>query len=585
MRARSRIAAATATVLVAILAVLGSSAFERQGRRDSLPAGGLPVPPDVRLRGAGPAEPPQGVVDAAPREVAEAVAADDSEGQVVVGGRVLGSDDGEAVEGAWVFVPLEDAREIPTHRAATTGDDGVFRLTVDRHDPSWIRVQAPGYLPQDAPLPAVNEMPEILLHRGASIRGVVVADSGEPLAGARVWCALPSNRVAWPNVRTSIPASGPAAGSEAVSSTNGEFVLEGLDASREYVLRGAKPGWGDRSRARRVVPTGETASIVLCPTATLSVSCMDAATGLPVTAVSLLWSTPRGFSQLSTTAYARATGALPAREDPSHLTIRLLRTDPGVDSDRELTLRFRACGFGYQDERGFVRLRLAEAQDATVLMRPLASTRLGSVRFSAAYPGGLPYSGYLVLRCAGGAGPVPGSVEIAFDEGRSERAVLLPAGALTVRIVGARKSGFWWKPAGPPAEVLVEGASGVQAIRLVVEGNEVRLDVRDPAGRRVRGFDVEVFREGRSRGSWSIWDVPRWEEEGRALPRFPALMLPPGTSRVEVRVPELGAGSIDLALSGDGVPRECLVRLGPEASDRARRLEDFERRLRERFGR
>lgn len=388
--------------------------------------------------------------------------------------------------------------------------------------------------------------------------------------------------MAWPNVGTRMAASGPAPGSEAVSSPTGEFRLEGLDPTLMYVLRATKPGWGDRRLAKRLVSVNEPAEVVLSPTATLLITCIDGATSLPVSAASMIWSTPKGFAQLPTTNYARAIGALSERSREARNVIQLVRKDPRLGLKEEHSLRMRAFGFGYHSTQHVIKFMLATTQDVPVPLTPLERTVLRPVRFTATFPGGEKFDGSLMVQLAGGAGPAPGSVKVSVVGGRSERSVLLPIGPLSMRVAGAGESGFWWKPAAPPLQEVLVDSDEEQEIALVVEGNPVLLDVRDSSGQRVRGLDVEVFFGGVSRGRWSVWDSAR---SGSAGATVQSMMLPPGECRVVVRVPGLGRGVAELQLSGDGTPVERVIRLQPADDPRAEQREAFERRLRERFGR
>ncbi len=144
---------------------------------------------------------------------------------------------------------------------------------------------------------------------------------------------------------------------------------------------------------------------------------------------------------------------------------------------------------------------------------------------------------------------------------------------------GAHESGFWWNPAGPAAHVTVDERAERHEVELLVEGSPVQLSVQDPSGRRVQGMDVEVFREGVSHGTWSVWDGGLHAETTGAQARLPSLMLPPGQNKVEVRVPGIGSGAVELDLPGDGVVVTRTVQLRPDDSDRAAQRDALEKRL------
>jgi len=580
VRRRDRIAAAAILAVIALLVVL----WLREGNPRSDAGSSLIGEPTTgsapRLQGLGeesratPTPPPKATADVQPS---------DSSGRgPAIRGRVLDADSGQAVQGAWVFTEPTETHDVPIHEAVVTNAEGAFALDARHPGSHAVRVQAPGYLPQDASISARDEMQEILLYRGGSIQGVVRADSGEPIQGARVWCAPRSNRAAWPNLRTSIPAHGSSPGSEAASSAAGEFLLQGLDPTIKYAIRAAKSGWGDRQWRKRIVAVGDEAEVILSPTATICVTFVDAETELPVTAASTIWSTPKGFAQMPMTAYAKAIDVIPEEESPVHLEVRLIRTNPSIDIHEETFLKLRAFGRGYQDSRESVAFRLTKKVRARVSLDRIEDVVLKPITFNASFPGGREFTGRLVLGVGGGA--AQGGVQVEFSEGRSVHPVPLAAGPMRVTTAGAQESGFWWRPAGPAVRGFVDERAVDQEIRIVVEGNPVQLDVRDASGRRVQGLNVEVFRDGISRGTWSIWDGGVRGGTGGGRVPLPTLMLPPGQSKVEVRVPDLGVGAVDLDLPGDGEVVERRVQLLPDAADRDALREAFEKRLRERSG-
>lgn len=131
-------------------------------------------------------------------------------------------------------------------RRASSGDDGRFRIAGLRPETYILAVDAEGFAPLERSVPVSGEVAslgDIVLARGRTISGIVIASDGATVAGARVWVPAPAK-----GGMVGIPGLGgdTRAASETKSDEGGRFVLERLAEGR-FEVKASAEGRGEGS--------------------------------------------------------------------------------------------------------------------------------------------------------------------------------------------------------------------------------------------------------------------------------------------------------------------------------------------------
>ena len=326
-----------------------------------------------------------------------------------------------------------------------TGENGFFVMPIDGKAEGILAV-ADGYLPT---LRSLQDEPEISvrLTRGLSIVGRVVDQSGSPLAGARVWASLESNRVAWPNTPHFLRLGELAAGAEGYSDAAGYYKLRGLSPDTRYVLRCSKPqhtfaGWQDPPV---VFPgSGEAPDLVLRGACRLSVRAVDMDTGEAVPNLECRF-VYKLRDVMPPIDYQSGDAATPGAPEGGFLPegwvrVTLARNNRAVPDDRFKTkVLCSAPGFGTV----FKEIPLTEgAVSAEIPMQKTSQQPWGSVQFSFRFrTSRLPFSGELLMRVWAEDGRTSGNARVHVVEGRAEECVPLPLGRYRFSFAGLGSGG------------------------------------------------------------------------------------------------------------------------------------------------
>jgi hypothetical protein len=224
------------------------------------------------------------------------------------GGRVTGrvlAEGGGAVEGALVYALPDTSLGVEREDGAPharTDTDGRYRIDGLGAGLWVVGARAPGTLPAvSAPLEVVREgehaAPDLVLVRGASIRGRVVDPTGEPVTGATVRAWRSENLK---ELRLFGASALEDAGGTALTGPDGGFEIRGL-AQDGYTIEAEALGHRAGAPAPSGIEPGTTdLRIVLVPGAKIELTARNAATGDPVPAfaVAVSWS-PGEQAQLS----------------------------------------------------------------------------------------------------------------------------------------------------------------------------------------------------------------------------------------------------------------------------------------------
>lgn len=165
---------------------------------------------------------------------------------VEIMGRVVDEDTGRGIEGAVVW-----ERERPW-RVAGSERAGAFRLVATDEGSVEIAAAAPGYLPSPATRTSADlhalAPPTIALRPAAAIEGIVVGETGRPVAGARLTMEEQLARSGRMVIRIGDDMSGP---TRAMSGPDGRFRLAPVDPEKRWTVIARS---ADRPPARADVP-------------------------------------------------------------------------------------------------------------------------------------------------------------------------------------------------------------------------------------------------------------------------------------------------------------------------------------------
>jgi hypothetical protein len=447
----------------------------------------------------------------------------------------------------------------PDHaRWTKTDEDGEFVLPADPENPV-ILVQAGGYLPALEKV-QVETQNLIALERGVSISGRVVSEAGAPIEGARVWATLETNRVAWPNTSLFFEVSRRAAGAEDLTDSAGYYELRGLSPEASYALKCSKPAhtfrrWRDPPVVRAA--RGPVLELVLSAVCRLATRAVDSQTGEPVpNAEFRLSNRPRDV--ITPIDYQRGNAATADKPEGGFLAdgwarMTLARTNAAVPDERFKVKVF--CG-----APGYVPVsREIPLSDGTVCvevpMERAGEQEWGGILFSFRFRRtAKPFTGDLLLQVWSLRDKTRGQARVRVVDGQATDPVRLPLGRYRFVFMGFGDRGQWWTDACRVARFDLTGVEARCDVEL--DGTPVRLSVRDPNGRVVRGYDMIVKpSRGRSGGA-SFWDVPvhhsMCHRPTLLESSAPDFYVPSGKTRVVVKLPHVGSFATVWDAAGDG---------------------------------
>jgi hypothetical protein len=490
-------------------------------------------------------------------------------------GRVRSAADAQPIAAAKIYYGDPSAFFL----AGSTESDaaGRFEITADGTLVSMeIMVRAPGYVTRSCAIPA-GEAASVLLVSGATIEGIVIDEAGAPVAGADVWCHTPGNTMAWPNSSKVAIAGVLGSGDRVVTDAQGHFVLRGLEEETEYVLRCSAPWrmeWlvAPGPMLPRAVAGTHDVRLRLTSAMQVSVELYDVATGKPpMQRGNFLVGWPTGWRSRMyrpPLAPALASGMVQARRaqsDEYRFEVQAVPSSevPSTDQntgamDSDLQLSVQVTVPGYEPCSWRAALKPRTSNRIRVPLRAQAGTAEGEVRVHAAFAGGTPYSGPLLVAFRGVGQPLQYRME--FDSGEASGTLSLPVGTYRIDCFGLFAHGEWWRPASQPLDVRVsEGAPVLAALALT--GNPVRVRVEDSSGRRMHGFDLSVGRPGPPHG-WGHF-IGGWDARVGAPEKGAIVWVPQGSALVRAYVEGVGLGEAVVSASGDGTPLGVEVVLDP----------------------
>jgi len=459
-----------------------------------------------------------------------------------------------------VLTDPNDARIVAPRyaRSTRTDEDGEFVLAADPEQPV-ILVQATGYLPalEKAQVETQNL---IALKRGVSISGRVVSEAGAPIEGARVWATLETNRVAWPNTTLFLTVSRRATGAEDLTDSAGYYELRGLSPDTSYALKCSKPAhtfrrWRDPPVVR--AGRGPVQELVLGAVCRLATRAVDSQTGEPV---------PNAEFQLS----YRTRDVIPPIDYQRGYAATVDEPEGGFLPDGWVRRTLARNNAGVQDERFKVKVyygapgyanvsREIPLSEGTVrveiLMEREGEQAWGGVLFSFRFrKSARPFAGDLLMRVWSLDKKTRGQARVRVVDGQATGPVKLPLGRYRFEFMGFGDRGNWWRDAGRVTRLDVTGRETRCDVEL--DGTPVRLTVRDPDGRLLRGYDMVVKTSRGRPGGAAFWDVPSHHSMSFRPTRMdsdtPDFYVPSGKTRVVVSFP--GAGSFETTwdAAGDG---------------------------------
>jgi len=492
--------------------------------------------------------------------------------QDAVRGTVVEATTHEPVEGALVMaVDPGDTWLVAPHGTPSTRTDGGGRFVAPIHgNQRSILVVADEYLPA---LQSIRTQGDnvVTLRRGLTVSGRVVDGMGSPVAGARVWATLETNRVAWPNTRHFLLLSDTAAGAEGVTDSAGYYELRGLTPDTRYALRCSKkeysfPQW--RNPPVEYAGQGQIGDLVLRGVCRLAARAVDADSGeaVPNAECRLVYQLrdvkPPIDYQCGDAATSEAPegGFLPE----GWVRVTLARTNPGVPDDR-FTAKVCCSAPGYGAE--LKELALSEGTvTAEIPMHRSGTQAWGGVRFGFRFrTSGIPFSGELLVRIWA-EDDTAGNARVRVVDGQAQGLVKLPLGRYRFTIRGFGSAGSWWLNAGRVN--LCEVTSDETPCNVELDGTPVLLTVRDQEGRLVRGYDIQFKLGDGLEGGQPRWDVPTnhsLSRRPREVASFvPDLYVPSGSTSILLRYPELGSCTAEWIASGDGVVKHINAVLVPD---------------------
>ncbi len=434
----------------------------------------------------------------------------------------------------------------PNNQASNEGG-GLFALA-RREGASTVHVLARGYRPQSKSVAADAAKVEFVLDAGLTIGGSVVTLDGRPLGGARVWAHKPVNNVGWPNADDLLPARLPE-GNYAVTDSQGNFAIGGLHEGtfliRAYAEGHTQMTW---SKPPSAVAGSHGLRLEMAALVAIEVRAVHAVTGKPVSPV---------MTGFQFTKNLKLTGGLgrgetvppsaPAGDDGNGMT-RMYRSRLAAGPARVMVF---CTSPGYL--RGTAE---SEVQDngttrVEVRMKPAQPGRNGSLGVSAKFrDSGEAFDGWLTLSMRSRAGTGQSLIRLS---GGKAKPLSLPPGRYRYTVGGAGDVGSWWQANAGEFEITEDGTT---ELSLALSGTLVNLEVVDPSGRPVRGYDLVVNpKAGGFSGRVARWDAPannvlclRWRKDYVG----PDLILPAGKIRIGAWLHGVGRALVVTELKGAG---------------------------------
>lgn len=450
--------------------------------------------------------------------------------------------------------------DLNAHVDVASGLDGEFALPLSSEQSPHVCVTAPGYAPRDFPPAAIEEVRKsdaplwrvVLRPVRGSIRGRVIDERQRPVARCLVWCRAATSRVTSFDERTAPWQLADDGASHVVETApDGSFQVLGLDAEKHYLLSTRLPFHVQHIGDTRRIRPGAT-DVTLRVRAVAIIAWRLTRTGRPVKAPDGLLSVVVKGDQV-----AAAESALPpdVRKDAlveAGYTLRMVaRANNELGTDDAVILIFKSLQPGSGFDSVTVPAKIGE------LVRVDYELEVGeeeSLEVVAAFPGGAPFDGRLLLSPSGGEPRV-----LSLRAGRAWTTV--PKGCQAVEVRPSGLAAFAW--AGG-IQVVRGGAAEGRPLQCEVRGTRVDLEVRSATGDRVPTFDILVRLDSRLQQGWEPNYVYRLIERGELNDNeLPFLWLPPGEHLVRVNDPVLGLAEQIVAVPQDGGRLSVGLRLDP----------------------
>ena len=502
-----------------------------------------------------------------------------------VSGRVSRADGGGPIAGARVFVSTDPVGVVGLEQTVLSDRNGRFSVPVSKEaaDERWIAVRAAGFLAYRSRLPdrgLSGKRLSIGLERGASLRGTVVDRGGVGISGVRVTAASPVNRVTWPSQRDVFSVDPVVDGSSAISGHDGAFEVRGLLEGRRYVIRAEREGyiWEHHGQPALAAYAGDETRLVMLRTTALWVQITDKHTGQPI---------PVASFSLRPNWQARRYARPIADEDPIFenrpgvRTVMRLYENPTAPWKSEAPVEHRLFVHApaYAPWSGTVVTKWNETREFRVELSRRSTETLEEpvpVRFYATLGTDMGFSGRLVMRLRSrspGIDPESAAGFVAlgltFREGEATRVHHLLPGSYAGFLRGPSPEARWWSRPGKIVEFDVPASSRDEhRVSFRVDGARLVLDVRDSAGRAVRGYSVEVmYADMTGGGLYLNWDRPGRSQgvDGTHAWTAPVLWVQRKPGTVRIVHPGLGRAQAKFDALPSGV--EHLVSLKLDGED------------------
>jgi len=422
-----------------------------------------------------------------------------------------------------------------TADALSTNDVGRVELMAALAEDPKVAFVAPGFLPRVELFSAVFDEYSgvIVLSRGARIRGRVVDERGDPVAGARVTAARLGAVYEWPDGTDHVPVGAVAEGSLTASDNRGDFALTGLTPEARYVIRATQGELSDQlGFPPRATPNqfDKPLDLVVRPLARLGVRVVDEVNGETVGGPLLRCGLTPGTAFVTPPAGSPRSGTNPANWQ-TYKYFYVARDAAAAEARARAPFVYvNVVASGYALANVQAPIRFGETSYSDVTLKRTSDGGFGTLRIKASLADGSAFTGQLHVSIG------RGQVVANFARGVMDQPLRMPAGEHRVLIAGAGPSGFWWEHSTERPLVQIEKDQET-LIRVAVTGAPCVLDIVTGTGEPVPSFDLSVWIKREPRGWMGRWtDVPGLQRrEGK-----PIIWLPFGTH--EVRANALGKG-------------------------------------------